>query len=69
VFGDGDLCVAPKRRLLAGHEVMEAARRASDAKGEVTVDGGRVWALAGRHEEQAMGLARAGPSIFGHYGF
>jgi hypothetical protein len=41
VFGDGDLCVAPKRRLLAGQEVMEAARRASGAKGEVTVDGGR----------------------------
>jgi hypothetical protein len=27
VFGDGDLCVAPKRVLLAGQEVVESASR------------------------------------------
>jgi len=44
VFGDGDLCVAPKRGLLAGQEVMDRWTRPGGqvgAKGEVTVDSGR----------------------------
>jgi hypothetical protein len=27
VFGDGDLCVVPKRQLLAGQEAMERRRQ------------------------------------------